>query len=58
MSTVTLSIKIDSRLKDALKEEADRDDRSITKHVVRLLKQHFEDTGIDWKKEVDQEPGR
>ena len=48
---VSLSFKVDSRLKKATEKLAERDNRSLSNYVVTLLMRHVEEQGIDWQKE-------
>lgn len=48
---MTLSFKVDPKLKDALLKLADKENRSLSNYVVTALMQHLENHGIDWRKE-------
>lgn len=47
----TLSFKVDSRIKDAILNLADLENRSLSNYVVTLLMRHLEENRIDWRKE-------
>lgn len=48
---MTLSFKVDPRLKDALQELADKENRSLSNYVVTALMRHLEEHNVDWRKE-------
>lgn len=48
---MSLSFKVDPRLKKALENLAQKENRSLSNYVITLLLKHLEDQGIDWKKE-------
>lgn len=48
---MTLSFKVDPRLKDALQELADKENRSLSNYVVTALMKHLEEHNVDWRKE-------
>lgn len=48
---MTLSFKVDTKLKDALLKLADKENRSLSNYVVTALMKHLENHGIDWRKE-------
>ena len=51
---MTLSFKVDPKLKDALLKLADKENRSLSNYVVTALMKHLENHGIDWRKEKPQ----
>lgn len=51
MQKMSLSFKVDSRLKKALEELASKENRSLSNYVVTLLMKHLKEYGIDWQKE-------
>ena len=46
---MSLSFKADSRIVDALKELAEKENRSLSNYVITLLIKYLEEKGIDWK---------
>ena len=46
---MTLSFKVDPKLKDALLKLADKENRSLSNYVVTALMKHIENHGIDWR---------
>jgi hypothetical protein len=52
MDKMSLSFKVDPRLKQALEDLANKENRSLSNYVITLLKKHLEDAGIDWQKET------
>ena len=48
---MTLSFKVDPKLKDALLKLADKENRSLSNYVVTALMKHLENHGIAWRKE-------
>jgi predicted transcriptional regulator len=48
---MTLSFKVDGRIKKALEKLAERENRSLSNYVVTLLLRHLEEKGIDWRNE-------
>ena len=51
MDKMTLSFKVDPRLKKGLEDLALKENRSLSNYVVTTLMKHLEDQGIDWRKE-------
>jgi len=51
MKKMSLSFKVDSRLKKALEDLAIKENRSLSNYVITLLMRHLEEKGIDYKKE-------
>ena len=45
---MSLSFKVDPRLKKALENLAVKENRSLSNYVITLLMKHLEDRGIDW----------
>lgn len=48
---MSLSFKVDPRLKKALEDLASKENRSLSNYVITLLMRHLEEKGIDWQKE-------
>lgn len=46
-----LSIKVDPRMKIALKKLADKQFNSISGIVKQAVEKHLEEQGVDWRKE-------
>ncbi len=46
-----LSIKVDPRMKIALKKLADQQFNSISGIVKQAVERHLEEQGVDWRKE-------
>jgi predicted transcriptional regulator len=53
---MTLSFKVDIRIKRSLEKLAEKENRSLSNYVVTLLLRHFEEKGIDWRKEGEEKP--
>jgi predicted transcriptional regulator len=51
MQKMSLSFKVDPRLKKALEDLASKENRSLSNYVITLLMRHLEEKGIDYKKE-------
>ncbi len=49
---MTLSFKVDPRLKKALEDLAVEENRSLSNYVVTLLMKHLDEKGGNWKKEI------
>ena len=49
MEKMSLSFKVDPRLKKALEDQAKKENRSLSNYVTTLLMKHLEDHGIDWR---------
>lgn len=47
---MTLSFKVDPRLKKVIQTLADKENRSLSNYVVTVLIKHLEERGIDWYK--------
>ena len=50
MEKMSLSFKVDPRLKKALETLAHKENRSLSNYVITLLMKHLDEKGIDWKK--------
>ena len=50
MKKMSLSFKVDPRLKKALEDLAVKENRSLSNYVITLLMKHLEGNGIDWCK--------
>ena len=48
---MSLSFKVDPRVKKALEDLADKENRSLSNYVITVLLKHLEEKGIDYKKE-------
>jgi predicted transcriptional regulator len=46
---VTLSFKVDEKLKDAILKLAEEENRSLSNYVVTLLIRHLDEKGINWR---------
>jgi predicted transcriptional regulator len=46
-----LTLKVDSRMKAALKKLADKQFISVSAAVKQAVERHLQDHGIDWRKE-------
>lgn len=51
----TLSFKVDPRIKKAILELAEKENRSLSNYVVTLLIGHLDEHGIDWRRESVKE---
>jgi len=49
MKKISLSFKVDSRLKKALENLAIKENRSLSNYVITLLMKHLQEQGIDWQ---------
>jgi len=49
-----LTLKIDNRMKAALKKLADKQFISVSAAVKQAVEKHLEENGIDWRQESDQ----
>ncbi len=52
---MSLSFKVDPRLKKTLENLAVKENRSLSNYVITLLMKHLEDQDIDWRDENDTE---
>lgn len=50
---MTLSFKVDPRIKKSLEKLAEKENRSLSNYVITLLMKHLEENGIDWRKEKE-----
>jgi predicted transcriptional regulator len=50
MEKMSLSFKVDQRLKKALETLARKENRSLSNYVITLLMKHLDEKGITWKK--------
>ena len=48
---MSLSFKVDPRVKKALEDLAAKENRSLSNYVITILLKHLEEKGIDYKKE-------
>jgi predicted transcriptional regulator len=48
---MSLSFKVDPRLKKALENLAQQENRSLSNYVVTLLMKHLQEHGVDWREE-------
>jgi predicted transcriptional regulator len=53
MDKMSLSFKVDPRLKKALEDLAAKENRSLSNYVITLLLKHLKDEGIDYTKKSD-----
>ena len=51
---MSLSFKVDPRLKNAIENLAKTENRSLSNYVVTLLMKHLEEKGIDWREESEK----
>ena len=51
MEKMSLSFKVDRGIVKALKDLAEKENRSLSNYVITLLMKHLEEQGIDWRKE-------
>lgn len=50
---MSLSFKVDPRLKESLENLATKENRSLSNYVITLLIRHLEEQDIDWRKETE-----
>jgi len=55
---MSLSFKVDSRLKKALEDLASKENRSLSNYVITLLMRDLEEQGINWREESQFPPQR
>jgi predicted transcriptional regulator len=55
---MTLSFKVDVRIKKSLEKLAEKENRSLSNYVITALMRHLEDKGIDWRKEDEEKPSQ
>jgi hypothetical protein len=48
---VTLSFKVDEKLKEAVLKLAGEENRSLSNYVVTLLIRHLDEKGVNWRSE-------
>jgi len=48
---VLLNLKVDPRMKSALRKLADKQFISVSAAVKQAIERHLQDHGIDWRKE-------
>ena len=48
---MSLSFKVNPRLKRALEKLAQKENRSLSNYVVTLLMRHLEEQDVNWRKE-------
>jgi len=53
---MTLSFKVDVRIKKSLEKLAEKENRSLSNYVITALMRHLEEKGIDWRKEGEEKP--
>jgi predicted transcriptional regulator len=51
---ISLSFKVNPRLKRALEKLAQKENRSLSNYVVTLLMRHLEEQDINWREEESQ----
>jgi len=51
---IMLSLKIDSRMKAAMKKLADRQFISVSAVIKQAVERHLQEHGIDWRKEGEE----
>jgi len=49
MEKMSLSFKVDPRLKKALENLAVKENRSLSNYVITLLMKHLEEQGVNWR---------
>lgn len=54
----TLNLRIDPVLKDAVREAAERDHRSVANMVEMLIRRHCDNAGISIAEQSDLFPGK
>jgi predicted transcriptional regulator len=52
---ISLSFKVNPRLKRALEKLAQKENRSLSNYVVTLLMRHLEEQDINWREEESGE---
>lgn len=50
MQKMSLSFKVDPRLKRALEQLAAKENRSLSNYVVTLLMRHLKERQVNWEK--------
>ena len=51
MDKMSLSFKVDPRMKDALEALAEKENRSLSNYVITVLMKHLEEREVDWRGE-------
>jgi hypothetical protein len=54
MEKMSLSFKVDPKLKEAVEALASKENRSLSNYVITLLMKHLEDKGINWR-DIEEE---
>ena len=49
MEKMSLSFKVDPRLKKAIESLAVKENRSLSNYVITLLMRHLEEQCVDWR---------
>lgn len=55
---MVMSFKIDKKLKQALRNLADEEYRSLSNYVIMVLRKHLEEKGIEWRWDDTEEAGK
>jgi predicted transcriptional regulator len=53
-----LTLKVDLRMKAALKKLADKQFISVSAAVKQAIERHLEESGIDWRQEGNQKTSK
>ena len=53
---MSLSFKVDPRLKKAIENLAVKENGSLSNYVITLLMKHLEKNGVNWHKDDTEEP--
>jgi predicted transcriptional regulator len=53
MEKMSLSFKVDPRMKEALEDLAQKENRSLSNYVITLLLKHLEDKRVFWREGSD-----
>jgi len=53
-----LTLKLDSRMKNALKKLADKQFISVSAAVKQAIERHLKENEIDWRKERENPPAK
>jgi len=54
MDKMSLSFKVDPRMKDALEALAEKENRSLSNYVITVLMKHLEEREVDWRRAVEK----
>ena len=46
---IMIGVRIPEKMKLKIEELAAQEDRTVSNYVYRILKQHFQNEGIDWE---------